>query len=201
MPEIYERVNKIREFRLKSKKIKTVESADTPTEFGELRQPVNDFILVPRTTSENRRYIPLAFFSKDYIIDSSITFIPNANLYHFGVLSSIMHMTWMRYTAGRLESRYRYSGSIVYNNFPWPENPRKQQMRLVKGKAEKILKVRMEFPDSSLADLYDPISMPSKLVKAHKELDRAVDLCYRRNKFIDDLKRIEYLFELYGNIN
>lgn len=201
MPEVYDRVKAVREFRLKSKKKKTRENADTPTEFAELRQPDSDFILLPRTTSENRKYVPLAFFSKENIIDSSITFIPDANLYHFGVLSSIMHMTWMRYTAGRLKGDYRYSGSIVYNNFPWPGKPSKKQLSLVKLKAEKILKVRDEYPDSSLADLYDPTSMPTGLVKAHKDLDKAVDSCYGRKKFSNEVKRLKFLFELYEKYN
>ena len=102
---------------------------------------------------------------------------------------------------GRLEGRFRYSNSLVYNNFPWPENPSKQNVERVERAAEKVLKTREEFPDSTLADLYDPIAMPPKLVKAHQELDRAVDLCYRPQVFVDEIRRIEYLFELYEKLS
>jgi hypothetical protein len=197
LKEIYKRVDAVKQFRLNSKKAKTVELASTPTLFAELRQPNSDFILIPLTTSENRKYIPLAFFSKDYIVNNTISFIPGANLYHFGILSSYMHMSWMSYVCGRLESRYRYSNVIVYNNFPWPEKPSEKNISNVELKAKNILEIRDNYPESSLADLYDPLSMPPKLVKAHQELDKAVDLCYRSNPFPNDLKRIEFLFELY----
>jgi len=201
MPEIYRRIEKVKEFRFKSKKKQTLEAANYPTLFAELRQPDTDYIVVPIHSSEKRQYVPLDYFSKEFIVNNSVSYVSDANLYHFGVLSSIMHMTWMRYTAGRLESRYRYSGSIVYNNFPWPYKPTQKQIRMVKLKAEKILKVRDEYRDSSLADLYDPTSMPTKLVKAHKELDKAVDSCYGRKKFSNESNRLKFLFELYEKYN
>jgi hypothetical protein len=108
-----------------------------------------------------------------------------------------MHMTWVKYTCGRLESRFRYSNTIVYNNYPWPEDPSEKNIKLVEAKALAVLDTRAEFPGSSLADLYDPLTMPPKLVKAHNELDRAVDLCYRSQPFTGETKRIEFLFELY----
>ncbi|RAU83733.1 DNA methylase [Pontibacter arcticus] len=108
-----------------------------------------------------------------------------------------MHMTWMRYTCGRLESRYSYSNTIVYNNFPWPEAPTDKQVKAIETASQKVLDARLQYPGSSLADLYDPLTMPSVLVKAHQELDKAVDLCYRPQAFISEAKRIEYLFELY----
>lgn len=197
LKEIYKRVDAVKQFRLNSKKAKTVELASTPTLFAELRQPNSDFILIPLTTSENRKYIPLAFFSKDYIVNNTISFIPDANLYNFGILSSYMHMSWISYVCGRLESRYRYSNAIVYNNFPWPEKPSEKNISNVELKVKNILKIRDNYPESSLADLYDPLSMPPKLMKAHQGLDKAVDLCYRSNPFPNDLKRIEFLFELY----
>jgi len=196
MPLVYERVKKVRDFRLSSKKAKTRENADNPTVFAELRQPESNFIIIPLTTSENRKYIPLSFFSKDYIVNNTVSYVPNANLYHFGVLSSVMHMTWMRYVAGRLESRYRYSNQIVYNNFPWPLNPTQKEIENIKLKSQKILEIRKEFPDSSLADLYDRIAMPPKLRKAHKELDKAVDKAYGK-KFDNEFNRMKFLFELY----
>ncbi len=139
----------------------------------------------------------MGFFSPEFIVSDSCTALPDARLFHFGVLISIMHMTWVNYVCGRLESRFRYSNDIVYNNFPWPESPSEKNIKLVEEKAQAVLDARNEFPDSSLADLYDPLTMPPKLVKAHDELDRAVDLCYRSQPFPNETKRIEFLFELY----
>jgi hypothetical protein len=194
---VKDRVEKVKNFRLASKKQKTVEAANFPTLFAELRQPDTDFILIPLTTSENRKYIPLSFYNKDFIVNNTISFIPKASLYHIGILSSLMHMTWMSFVCGRLKSDFRYSNDIVYNNFPWPESPGDKNTKKVEDKAQAILDVRSEFPDSSLADLYDPLTMPPKLVKAHNELDKAVDLCYRSQPFVNETKRIEFLFELY----
>lgn len=197
LPLISERIKKVKQVREESTRSATRALADFPTLFGENRQPNSDFILIPLTTSENRKYIPLAFFSKDYIVNNTISFIPDANLYNFGILSSYMHMSWISYVCGRLESRYRYSNAIVYNNFPWPEKPSEKNISNVELKVKNILKIRDNYPESSLADLYDPLSMPPKLMKAHQGLDKAVDLCYRSNPFPNDLKRIEFLFELY----
>ncbi len=198
LPEVMKRIQLVKEFRAASKKEQTREASKYPSLFAELRQPKSNFILVPLTTSENRKYIPLDFFSKDYIVNNTISFIPNATPYHFGVLSSEMHMVWVRYVCGRLESRYRYSNVLVYNTFPWPENPSEKNVKQVEVKAQAVLDIRNEFKDSSLADLYDPLTMPPKLVKAHQELDKAVDLCYRSNPFVNDSARIEYLFGLYA---
>jgi len=139
----------------------------------------------------------MAFFSKDYIVSDSCTALPGASLYHFGVLTSAMHMTWMRQVCGRLESRYRYSNNLVYNNFPWPEAPSPMQNERVEKAAQKILDVRAEFADSTLADLYDPDAMPKKLLDAHRALDAAVDLCYRPAAFKTELERLKFLFDLY----
>ncbi len=122
--------------------------------------------------------------------------IPNADYYHFGILESVMHMTWVRYVCGRLKGDYRYSNNIVYNNFPWPENVSEEKKKKVKECAEYLLTIRTTFPHSSLADLYDPNTMPPELVEAHNNLDRAVDVCYGR-KFKDKEERIKFLFELY----
>ena len=123
--------------------------------------------------------------------------IPNGTLFHFGVLTSLMHMAWVKTTCGRLKSDYRYSKDIVYNNYPWPENPTDKQKEQIYKAAQKVLDARSEFPNSSLADLYDPLTMPPNLVKAHNELDKAVDLAYRPQPFTSDAKRMEFLFELY----
>ena len=141
--------------------------------------------------------MPLGFISKDIIISNASYAIPNASLYHFGILTSVMHMSWMRYTCGRLKSDYRYSNTIVYNNFPWPENSSEKQTKAVEEAAHAVLNARAQFPEASLADLYDPNTMPPVLVKAHQTLDKAVDLCYRPHAFINETKRIEFLFELY----
>lgn len=197
MPLVYNRVNNVKLFRLKSKKASVQKQADTPTLFSEIRQPEKNYILIPRHSSENRKYIPMGFFNPNFIVSDSCTSLPNASLYHFGVLSSFMHMTWVNYVCGRLESRFRYSNDIVYNNFPWPENPGEKNIKQVEEKAQTVLDVRNEFSGSSLADLYDPLTMPPKLVKAHNQLDKAVDRCYRSQPFVSDMNRMEFLFELY----
>jgi hypothetical protein len=197
LPKVMERIELVRKFRASSKKEQTRELAKTPTLFAEPRQPETNFLLIPRTTSENRNYIPIAYFTKDYIVNDSCIALPSAKNYHFGILTSLMHMTWTRYVCGRLESRFRYSNTIVYNNFPWPENPTDKQIKIVEEKAQAVLDARKEFPNSSLADLYDPLTMPPALVKAHQELDKAIDLCYRPQPFPNETKRIEFLFELY----
>ena len=123
--------------------------------------------------------------------------LPNATLYHFGILQSSMHMAWMRQVCGRLEARYRYSNNIVYNNFPWPEQLTPAQKQRVEEAAQKVLDSRAIFSDSTLADLYDPNTMPKALVDAHKALDAAVDTCYRSKSFKTELERLEFLFDLY----
>ena len=197
MPLVYERVKNVVKYREESTKEQTRLSALIPFKFAEPRQPTSDFLLIPRTSSENRRYLPLGFFTKDYIVNDSCTALPNASLYHFGMLSSSMHMSWVKYTCGRLESRYRYSNTIVYNNYPWPLDPSEKQIAAIEQAAQKVLDVRATFAASSLADLYDPLTMPAALVKAHADLDRAVDLAYRPQPFTTEAKRMEFLFELY----
>lgn len=197
MPLILDRVQKVKEFRAASK-AKSTREYPYHTLFRQVTQPDSDFILVPRVSSEKRKYVPMGFFTKENIVSDSCQAIPDGTLLEFGVLMSEMHMAWLRYTCGRLESRFRYSKDIVYNNFPWPENPSEANVQKVKEKAQKVLDIREEFKDSNLADLYDPLTMPPKLVKAHKELDRAVDICYRRQKFPNEASRVEYLFGLYA---
>lgn len=198
IPFIVQRINAVKEFRLKSNKEATRRWAAYPYLFIEERQPDNDYLIIPRVSSENRRYIPLGYLRKDVIISDSAIALPKATLYHFGVLTSIIHMAWVKYTCGRLKSDFRYSNTLVYNNFPWPENPSAKQKQAVEKAAQAVLDARANFPSSSLADLYDPNTMPSILVKAHQALDKAVDLCYRSQPFINETKRIEFLFELYA---
>jgi hypothetical protein len=196
LSKIMEKIQKVKDHRLKSSRKQTKEMAEYPTLFGEDRQPDNDYILIPRHSSENRKYIPIGLLSSDNIVSDSCLFISNVSLYPFGIIMSKMHMTWVNYVCGRLESRYRYSNQIVYNNFPWPEKPNNKQIRTIKEKSQKILNIREEFKDSSLADLYDPLFMPPKLRKAHQELDNAVDKAYGK-KFKNDSERMKLLFELY----
>ncbi len=196
MPLVIERVKKVKLMREQSVDHGANELANFPTTFRDKKNPAK-YILIPSTTSENRKYIPIGFFGKNEIAHNSCHIIDNGNIYTFGVLHSEMHMAWVKQVCGRLESRFRYSNDIVYNNFPWPENPTDKQIKLVEEKAQKVLDVRKEFPNSSLADLYDPLTMPPALVKAHQELDKAVDLCYRPQPFPNETKRIEFLFELY----
>ncbi|MEI7500985.1 MAG: type IIL restriction-modification enzyme MmeI, partial [Bacteroidota bacterium] len=139
---IIDRIHQVREYRLKSNREETRKLAAFPYLFGEIRQPNTNYILIPLHSSENRKYIPIGFFSKDFIIGNSCSAINNATLYHFGVLTSAIHQTWLKYVCGRLESRFRYSNDIVYNNFPWPENPSEKQKAEVEAAAQKVLDVR-----------------------------------------------------------
>lgn len=196
-PEILERIKSVKEFRLKSEKVSTRKWAEFPTLFIEERQPTKEYIIVPRVSSENRKYIPIGYLNKDVIVSDSAISLPDATLFHFGVLTSIMHMAWIKYTCGRLKSDYRYSNTIVYNNYPWPENPTEKQIKAIEEKAQNILNVRNEFPKSSLANLYDADDLYPKLIKAHNELDKVVDSAYRPQPFTTEAKRMEFLFELY----
>jgi type I restriction-modification system DNA methylase subunit len=197
LPQIKERIEKVAKYRAKSTKLQTREASKTPTLFAEPRQPQSDFLLIPRTSSENRRYLPLGFYPKDYIVNDSCTALPNATLFHFGILSSLMHISWVKYTCGRLKSDYRYSNSVVYNNFPWPDKPNNNQVKLIETAVQNVLDTRLVFLNSSLADLYNPLTMPPSLVKAHNELDKAVDLAYRPQPFTSEANRMEFLFGLY----
>ncbi len=195
-PETLKRVEQVKQFRLNSKAKSTREYA-YHTLFRQVTQPISDFILVPRTTSENREYIPMGFFTKNFIVGDTCQAIPNGDLFLFGNLTSLMHMAWVKYTCGRLKSDYRYSKDLVYNNYPFPKNVSQKNKEQVEEKAQKVLEVRESFKDSSLADLYDPLAMPPTLKKAHQELDKAVDKCYTNKSFKNDKERIEFLFELY----
>jgi len=197
MPQALKRIEAVKKVRLESKSIPTQKLAQTPTRFHVENMPSTDYLLVPSVSSENRKYIPLGFMPKEVITSNLCLIISEATLYHFGVLTSEMHMTWVKYVCGRLESRFRYSKDIVYNNYPFPETANDKQKQKVETAAQAVLDTRATYPDSSLADLYDPLTMPPDLVKAHQALDKAVDLCYRPQPFVSELNRIEYLFSLY----
>ncbi len=194
---VLERIDKTRKFRQHSNRAATNKLAEKPMLFGEIRQPDSDYIIIPKVSSENRKYIPIGILPPFIITSGSALIIPNANNYIFGIMNSSMHMTWIKNIGGRLESRLQYSANIVYNNFPWPENPTEKQIKAIEEAAQKVLDTRLEFPNSTLADLYDPLTMPSALVKAHNELDKAVDLAYRPQPFTGEANRMVYLFDLY----
>ena len=197
IPFIQERIERVKNFRLASTKARTRHWANFPTLFSEDRQPTTRYLMFPKVSSERRAYIPFAYVEPEFIINNTASFIPDASLYLFGILESKMHMAWMSYVCGRMKSDFIYSNKIVYNNYPWPENVNEKQTKAVEKAVEGVLSARKEFPTYSLADLYDPLTMPPVLVKAHQELDKAVDLCYRPQPFINAAKRIEFLFELY----
>lgn len=197
MPLIMDRVERVRKHRSESSREATRKLANYPTLFGENRHPNQPYILIPSVSSERRKFVPIGFMPKEVIASNLCLIIPNATPFHFGILTSTMHNAWMRQVCGRLESRFRYSASIVYNNFPWPENPTEKQTKTIEEKAQKVLDARAGFPNSSLADLYDPLTMPPALVKAHNELDKAVDLAYRPQPFTTEANRMVFLFELY----
>jgi len=200
MPLVRRRIAKTREFRLSSSKAATRKFADMPTRFMEMRQPESDYIIVPRVSSETRRYIPMGYMEKNVICSDSNILIPEITLYHFGVLESNVHMAWMRVVCGRLKSDYRYSNTIVYNNFPWP-TPTDDQKAKIEQTAQAILDARALYPDSSLADLYDELTMPVELRKAHQENDRAVMAAYGFPiKTMTESQCVAALFKLYQQL-
>ncbi len=176
-PELKKRLTAVREMRSSSSAAPTREKANTPWLFFFISQPSTDYLLVPSTSSENRRYVPIGFITPDVIASNSTTIVPNATLYNFGVITSNVHMAWMRTVGGRLKSDYRYSGGIVYNTFPWP-TPTEAQKARIEQTAQAILDARALYPDSSLADLYDELTMPPELRTAHQRNDRAVMMAY-----------------------
>lgn len=201
LPKVFKRVERVRSYRLKSKRGKTIELAQYPHLFGENRQPNIDYILIPRHSSESREYIPMDFKSKNEVVSDSCCYISGATLFHFGVLNSSMHMAWVRQVCGRIKSDFRYSNKLVYNNFPWPRSVSKYSILRVEKAVFELMEVRKEFATQSLAELYDNILMPSKLRNAHKKLDLAVEACYRKKRFLTERDRIEYLFSLYKEYN
>lgn len=194
---ISDRVNNVKQWRLSSKRKETVAAADFPYLFAEIRQPNSDYIAIPTISSERRKYLPIGYLSKDVIASNQLYIIPNADYYDFGILISVVHMAWMRTVAGRLESRYRYSAAVVYNNFPWPE-PTEAQKAKIEKTAQGILDARALYPDSSLADLYDDTVMPIELRKAHQANDKAVLEAYGfPTKDFSESDIVAKLFEMY----
>jgi hypothetical protein len=200
MPLVMQRIEQVRQYRLKSDRATTRKLADTPMLFGEIRHTDTDYIIIPSVSSEARKYIPIGMMHGEVIASNLCLIIPGATLYHFGVLTSAMHMAWVKHVCGRLESRYRYSNTLVYNNYPWPASPTPAQVKDIETKAQAVLDMRAQFNGDSLAALYDPLAMPPALLKGHFALDKAVDAAYRKQSFDSERSRIEYLFGLYQQI-
>lgn len=197
MPHCMKRIEAVREMRLASNRTGTRKMADTPTRFSTENMPDTNYIIIPKVSSEKRRYVPLGFMSPDVLASDLVFLIPDATLYHFGILESNVHMAWMRAVCGRLKSDYRYSKDVVYNNFPWP-NPTDEQKVKIEATAQAILDARALYPDSSLADLYDELTMPVELRKAHQENDRAVMQAYGFSvKDTTESMCVAELFKLY----
>ena len=200
MPHVRSRVDGVRKMRLESAKEATQNKAEIPMLFTENRQPVDGFYLaIPRTSSENRRYIPIGFLSSEVIAANDLQIVPNASLFEFGILTSSAHIGWARVTSGRMKSDIRYSVKLTYNTFPWPE-PTDKQRTTIETAAQAVLDARAHYPTSTLADLYDPLTMPPELVKAHHALDRAVDAAYGKKGFASEAERVAFLFERYQQI-
>lgn len=199
LPMVKERVRLTREFRSCSSKEATRKYADYPTRFMEIRQPSSNYIIIPSHSSEGRAYIPIGFVSPDIISSNANLMIPEASLYHFGILESFVHMSWMRTVCGRIKSDYRYSNDIVYNNFPWP-TPMDAQKAKIEKTAQAILDARNLYPDCSLADLYDEVTMPPELRKAHQENDKAVMEAYGFNYRMTESECVAALFALYQKL-
>jgi hypothetical protein len=197
MPEAMKRVEAVKNFRLASKSAPTRTLAETPTRFHVENMPTSEYLVIAKVSSERRRFVPIGFLDHMTLSSDLLFVVKGTSLYHFGVLCSTAHNAWVRYTCGRLESRYRYSKDIVYNNFPWPEASTGAQQQKIEAAAQGVLDARAEFPDASLADLYDPLTMPPALVKAHHKLDAAVDAAYGKKSFRNDAERVAFLFELY----
>lgn len=199
MPEVMKRIMACKEDRENSPDAGRRKLADTPALFREQITSDGDYIIVPAVSSERRKYIPIGFVDKDVIASNLVLMIPDATLYHFGILTSKVHMAWVRTVCGRLKSDYRYSKEIVYNNFPWL-SPSEKQKESIEKSAQGILDARALFPDSSLADLYDPLTMPPELVKAHNTLDRAVLDVYGGKGFSTEAERVADLMETYQQL-
>ncbi|MCI6408046.1 DNA methyltransferase [Veillonella caviae] len=199
MPLVQARVEAVRNFRLTSKSQGTRVLAEYPTHFHVENLPHTTYIVIPKTSSENRRYIPIGFFTPEVMVTDALFIVDNANLYHFGILTSNVHMAWMRTVAGRLKSDYRYSKDIVYNNFPWPKSTEQQKSKIEKT-AQAILDARALYPDSSLADLYDSVAMPAELRKAHRANDRAVMEAYGFSTNMTEEDCVAELMKLYAQL-
>ena len=200
MPECKKKIEAVKAFRMASRSAPTQKLADTPARFHVENISDTTYILIPRVSSERRQYVPIGFLDKDVLASDAAFIIPDDSLFHFGVLTSIVHNAWMRAVAGRLKSDYRYSKDIVYNNFPWPENVTSRQEEKIARLAQAVLDARIQYPDSTLADLYDPLTMPDELRKAHKALDKAVLSLYGFKATIKEPEIVADLLTRYDKL-
>jgi hypothetical protein len=200
MKEVQKRVEAVKAVRLASKSAPTKKLAEKPTRFHVEFSPTGNYLVVPETSSERRTFVPIGFMGPTVLPSNAIKVIPRATLFEFGVLTSTMHMAWMRQVGGRLESRYRYSVKLVYNNYPWPSNLITESRSAVESAAQSVLNARASHHKATLADLYDPLTMPEDLRKAHATLDKAVDRCYRKEVFGSERERVEFLFGEYRKL-
>jgi hypothetical protein len=199
MPAVMERIAAVKKFRQRSISLPTQEMAATPTRYHVTVIPDRAFLVIPESSSERREYVPIAWLQPPVIPSSLVRVLLDADLWHFAILTSAMHMAWLRQIGGRLKSDYRYSVGIVYNTFPWPETSDQQRTK-IRSLAQSVLNARTQFPNSTLADLYDIDAMPPPLRKAHRALDDAVDKLYRSTAFNGDRDRAEHLFGLYERL-
>ncbi|MDM1020491.1 N-6 DNA methylase [Acinetobacter sp. VNK23] len=197
MPNSLKLIDKVRKYRASSSSMPTKKLADFPTKFHTSFQSDRNYLAMAEVSSERRFYMPIAFLDNSVLCSNKLRLVANAALYHFGILTSMMHMAWVRTVTGRLKSDYQYSVKIVYNNFPFPQNPTEKQKQVIEKSAQAVLDVRENYPESSLADLYDPLLMPTDLRKAHQVLDKAVDAAYTTQKFNNEAERVAFLFGLY----
>ena len=200
MPDVLQRIKKVKEWRLASNRANTIELGSTPAIFAEIRQPNVDYLALPTVSSEKREYLPIAMLSKDVIASNQLYVIPSSDLTLFSILSSSFHNAWIRTVGGRLKSDYRYSSSVIYNNFVFPVNNSFETIELLTNSANSILKAREQYPNSTLAQLYDPLTMPVELVKAHQANNKAVDEAYGYKGGDDDASRVAFLFKRYEEL-
>jgi hypothetical protein len=208
MPEVMKRVQAVKDMRLASTDKQTQQDAGTPTQFQKIRQPASNYLLIPSVSSEKRSYVPIGFMDASVVVSNLVYAVPDATLFHFGVMTSAMHNAFMRFTCGRLKSDFRYSNTIVYNNYPWPgfagESLSDKHRHAIEHAAQCVLDARAQFANASLADLYDPLTMPPALHKAHQKLDAAVDAAYQpsggKKSYASDAERVAFLFDLYQRI-
>ena len=199
LPNVCERIENVRAYRVQSDSPATVRLAQTPTAFHVQFTPRGNYLAMAEVSSERRIYAPIAFLDSSVLCGNKLRLVNEATLYHFGILTSLMHMAWMRVVSGRLELRYQYSVKITYNNFPWP-SPTPEQKASIESKAQAVLDARAVHTGATLADLYDPNTMPANLAKAHADLDRAVDKAYGKTDFPREVDRVEFLFGLYERL-
>ena len=197
--ELQKRLKAIKDYRESSNRPATKKMAEYPMLFAEIRQPQTNYIMLPVVSSEKRKYIPIGFLTPDIINSYASISIPNATLYHFGVLCSNVHNAWMRAICGRLEMRYRYATSLVYNTFPWC-TPTEEQKKKIEHTAQAILDARAKYPDCSLAELYDELTMPPELRKAHQANDFAVMNAYGFDRKITESECVAELMKLYQKL-